>query len=226
MIVTGCIYMHTSKTTGKSYIGQTIKGMGYRWKSHCRDAENCTMPNNHFHKAIRKYGNDDWEHEVLVDDVPQGLLNEYEQNLIEKYDTFNNGYNSNVGGGSAIGYKHTEEQKAKIGATHKGKKKSKESIEKQRKALIGRKMPKDQKDKLIAKQIGTKSHHFTPWWISYPDGTYEEHYTITKTDYAKLNGWDAGTFRDRFSKSKNVGQPGKRGAFKGVAVGNIGEIYE
>lgn len=222
---TGCIYMHTNTITNKSYIGQTINGMMYRWRSHCRDAENMVAPNNHFHRAIRKYGNDVWEHQVLIDDVPQDLLNEYEQNMIEKYDTFNSGYNSNIGGGSAIGYKHTQEQKDKIGKAHKGKKKKPESVEKQRKALKGRVMPEDQKQKLIEAQLGVKSHHFKPWWIKYPDGSYEEHYNITKTEYAESKGWHPISFRDRFSEAKKVGSPGKKGLYKGISVGNIGEHY-
>lgn len=223
---TGCIYMHTSKTSGKSYIGQTIKGIMHRWKAHCRDAEAVRMPNNHFHKAIRSYGNDDWEHTILAADVPQKLLNEYEQNFIEKYDTYNKGYNSNIGGGSALGYKHTEEQKRKIGAAHKGIKKKPESVKKQAESLRGRKMPEDQKQKIIDTQLGCKSHYFVPWWIQYPDGTLEVHTDITKTEYAISKGWNASSFRDRFSKAKKVGSPGRKGVFKGITVGNIGVDYE
>jgi len=220
----GCIYMHTNTVTGKSYIGQTIKGWYIRWKAHCNDAY-AYRSKSHFHAAIRKYGEDVWEHSVLVDDVLTELLDEYEINLIEKYDTFNNGYNHNIGGGSNRGYRHTEEQKAKISKAHKGKKKKKESVDKQRKKLLGRKMPEYQIKKLIEAQIGIKSHHFKPWWIKYPNGVYEEHYNITKSNYAKLQDWDIGTFRDRFSKSKHVGKPGKKGTFKGITVGNIGEHY-
>jgi len=226
MEITGCIYMHTSKTTGKSYIGQTIKGILYRWRSHCYDAENLVASNNHFHRAIRKYGNDDWEHVVLIDDVPQSKLNEYEQNMIEKYDTYNSGYNSNIGGGSAKGYKHSQEQKDKIGAAHKGKPKKPKSVKKQAESLRGRVMPEDQRAKLITAQTGIKSHHFVPWWIEYPDGTIEVHTEVTKTDYAIGKGWNPNVFRDRFSKAKNVGHPGKKGVFKGIAVGNIGVNYE
>ena len=36
------------------------------------------------------------------------------------------GYNLNIGGGKATGYKHTEEAKNKIGLAHKGRKHSEE----------------------------------------------------------------------------------------------------
>jgi group I intron endonuclease len=201
--------------------------MDDRWKQHVYDAR-ILYPdsNNYFHRALRKYEDSVWDHFILADMVLEELLDEYEVAYIDEFKAFTEGYNSNIGGGSNRGYRHSDEQKAKISKANKGIKKNPSSVAKQAKSLRGRIMPEYQKKKLIEAQLGTKSHHFIPWWIEYPDGTREEHYERTKTDYAKLKGWDVGTFRDRFSKSKNVGKPGKKGVFKGISVGNIGVEYE
>jgi len=95
------IYRHTSIRSGKSYIGVTKRTTALRWAEHCRDAEN--MSDTHFHRAIRLYGVDNWEHKILVDDIDN-----YEEAMaMEKYyikhlDTFENGYNSTVGGEGVV----------------------------------------------------------------------------------------------------------------------------
>ena len=56
-----CIYKHTSKTSGKVYIGQT-NNINVRWKPGAY--RNCAK----FYAAIQKYGWDDFEHEILEED--------------------------------------------------------------------------------------------------------------------------------------------------------------
>jgi len=92
------IYKHTSKTTGKSYIGQTTRTMNERWNDHVHIAEK-TNRNFMFHNAIRKYGEDDFTHEILEDNIQdKQYLNDREIYWIEYYDTFDNGYNMTPGG--------------------------------------------------------------------------------------------------------------------------------
>ena len=70
----GIIYKHTSPS-GRSYIGQTIRTMGYRLNGHIRNA--CTGGNTKFAFAIRKYGIDSFTSEVLIE-VENCKLNEQE----------------------------------------------------------------------------------------------------------------------------------------------------
>ena len=56
------IYKITCKTTNKIYIGKSETSAEYRWKQHCRAAflESHGDYNFPFHRAIRKYGIDDF----------------------------------------------------------------------------------------------------------------------------------------------------------------------
>lgn len=99
MGVLGIVYMYTSKTSHKSYIGQTMYSLNRR-KSGGYSA--------HFNNAIRKYGWDDFESKILGR-YPPDQLNEMESHFITAYDTVNNGYNCTVGGDGSRGYKQSKE---------------------------------------------------------------------------------------------------------------------
>lgn len=98
------IYKHTNKINGKSYIGLTSYTIEKRWKEHVRDAISYDSP-YHFHRAIRKYPLDIWEHSVVCDSI---LTFEDAKNLechyVDLYDTYNNGYNSTKGGDGTNGF--------------------------------------------------------------------------------------------------------------------------
>lgn len=101
----GYIYKWENKINGKVYIGQTMNRYGYkkRWKQHIYDALNKNN-NNHFHNAIKKYGHDRFNKTVLETikmdnrDELKSYLDKLEIKYIYKYDSFNNGYNSTLGG--------------------------------------------------------------------------------------------------------------------------------
>lgn len=92
----GFIYKAVNKVNGKIYIGQTRCSISKRWNEHIR-ASRTTERDFKLHRAIRKYGEDNFEVSV-VDKVPDELLNRSEINYISKYDSYTNGYNSTIGG--------------------------------------------------------------------------------------------------------------------------------
>lgn len=93
------IYKHTSLRSGKSYIGLTCGSMEKRWSQHTSDARK--MSNLYFHRAIRLYGEDNWTHEIIEDNIDTvEEANALEQYFIKKFDTFENGYNLTEGGGN------------------------------------------------------------------------------------------------------------------------------
>ena len=92
------IYKITNKINNKSYIGQSIH-IEQRWEEHLYKTSKCSL----IKYALFKYGKDNFIFEVL-EECSREELNEKEQYWIEKYDTFNNGYNLTKGGGGVIKY--------------------------------------------------------------------------------------------------------------------------
>ena len=93
-----CIYKHTCKVNGKSYIGQTCSRPSRRWKGNGRGYENQV-----FGKAIQKYGWENFTHEILEKDLTLTQANEREKYWIAYYHTYINdpkcnGYNLTPGG--------------------------------------------------------------------------------------------------------------------------------
>lgn len=92
----GFIYKVTNKVTGKSYIGQTRNTVEFRWRQHYKAKDN-----KYFHRAIQKYGKENFEVTTL-EKVKVELLNDREIYYINKYNTFNNGYNLTKGGSAYV----------------------------------------------------------------------------------------------------------------------------
>lgn len=92
------IYLITNLINGKQYVGQTIKGYIHRWKIHCRYARihqgKCPQLIDY---VLYKYGIENFKVELL-EQVSIKEKDVKEQYYIEKYDTYNNGYNVTIGG--------------------------------------------------------------------------------------------------------------------------------
>jgi group I intron endonuclease len=60
------IYCHTNRVNGKRYVGQTVYSMEKRWAAHVSSAKSNIRKNcRAFIAAIRKYGADVFDHQVL-----------------------------------------------------------------------------------------------------------------------------------------------------------------
>ena len=90
------IYKVTNKINGKVYIGQSVD-IGRRWREHMTAKDDI-----YFHKAIQKYGVENFEWEV-IEQCKKKDLDEREIYWIEYYDSFNKGYNCTKGGGCTGG---------------------------------------------------------------------------------------------------------------------------
>lgn len=136
----GTIYKLTSPSN-KCYIGQTINLVERK-----RTLYN---PNKYYsgHRldnAIKKYGIENFQYEIIIQIVESSKeklrekLDELEKFYIEKYDSYNNGYNMTVGGSGSNGCFQTEESKRKISEKAKGRKGS----------MLGRHLTEEQKNKI------------------------------------------------------------------------------
>jgi len=137
------IYKATNKTNGMSYIGQTIHSLEHRKKEHIE------RKGYYFHRAINKYGKENFEWEVLEKFDFKEELDEMEFHYIMQYNSKSpNGYNLTFGGESTHNYKHNKEARKKISATTKGIKKTKEHRKKLSEAHKGKKHSEETLKKL------------------------------------------------------------------------------
>lgn len=101
---------------GKRYIGITMKKPKDRW----RKGKGYSSPK--IKNAIEKYGWDNIEKNILYSGLTVEQASAMEQELISKYDTFRNGYNSSLGGDcAAYGMKHSQQTKDKISDYFRGR---------------------------------------------------------------------------------------------------------
>lgn len=95
----GIIYMATNLINNKKYIGQTKQSLLKRKRRHIQDATNGSPLL--FHRAINKYGAENFKWEVLEDNILERELNKKESYWIKKMNSFykeNQGYNLTQGG--------------------------------------------------------------------------------------------------------------------------------
>lgn len=89
------IYSITNIINNKKYIGSTAKNFISRWKKHITNLKNGRHASRHLQNSWNKYGEDKFIFtiEEIVDFV-DNLLN-LERDYINKYNSYNNGYNEN-----------------------------------------------------------------------------------------------------------------------------------
>ena len=141
------IYKYKNNINGKIYIGQTCN-FTKRKKQHLRSSVNI-YDDFLIHKAIRKYGIENFSIDVLEYCDSKESLNDREMFYIELYKSFvkENGYNLTMGGNGTLGRRHTKEfienlRNKMIGNEYtKGRKLSDEHKEKLSKAILGKKCP-------------------------------------------------------------------------------------
>lgn len=114
--MTFIIYRATCLLNNKSYIGQTSKSLTRRQNQHNRSAIN--KSNFAFHRAIRKYGFDNFKWEILKTDLNHDQANFYEIYLIK---SLKPDYNMTGGGKGITGFKHSNSTKNKISRANVGK---------------------------------------------------------------------------------------------------------
>lgn len=118
----GCyVYKHTCIITGKSYIGWCSRNPKYRWgkngSNYLVKSGDRLFDHKKFAPAILKYGWNNFTHDILFYNLTEKEALEKEKEMIIKYDSFKNGYNSTLGGDGSTGRNHTEESKNKVSAT-------------------------------------------------------------------------------------------------------------
>lgn len=105
------IYMITCNVNGKSYIGQS-KDVNHRRKQHLSDLKYNKHFNQYLQRAYNKYKEYNFSWTVL-EYCDEDKLDDREMYWIAYYDTCNNGFNANEGGGGNRGFIRLEESNKK-----------------------------------------------------------------------------------------------------------------
>lgn len=119
------VYKHTTPN-GKVYVGITRQLPHIRWKNGLG-----YLNNKHFIQAIKKYGWESIEHEIVASGLSKESAEELERKLIKEFQSDNRefGYNHLSGGNvSNGGWHHTEEAKRKIAISSAGRKLTQKQI--------------------------------------------------------------------------------------------------
>ena len=153
------VYQHKNKINGKVYIGITSRTPEERW-----GMNGCNYKSSpHFYSAIQKYGWDNFEHNILFENLTKEQACLKEQELIKQFNSMDRefGYNSTSGGEiftlnedakkkisismlgntNSAGYQCSEEKKEKISKAQKGRKLTEQHREKLSIAAAQRKTP-------------------------------------------------------------------------------------
>lgn len=104
------VYMHTNLINGKVYIGKCYRKPSYRWGVDGSGYLRCTRGHTkadqrHFASAIKKYGWENFKHEILYKNLSAFEASKIEISLITEYesDNPNKGYNMTKGGEGCAG---------------------------------------------------------------------------------------------------------------------------
>lgn len=90
------IYIIKNKINGKMYIGKTTKNLEERKKEHLSSKFEYT--HSLIHRAIEKYGSDNFDFSILKECSSSEELNESEIFFIKEFDSIKKGYNIGSGG--------------------------------------------------------------------------------------------------------------------------------
>lgn len=107
------VYIHTCPNQ-KRYIGVTTRKPEVRW---CNGRGYRT--NNHFYRAIKKYGWDNIQHQVF-ETKSRELMHYWEKILIYHYNTMDSELGYNKTGGGDSGFEMSEHTRQKISETLTG----------------------------------------------------------------------------------------------------------
>lgn len=125
------VYAIVNKLNGKMYVGSTERQLKIRWQRHLaktNEGSLCTL-----HKAIRKYGRDNFDIRMIEEYPSRKAMLVAEIEYIAYFDTYKSSYGYNdapggEGGNTNGGKKFSEEWKTNISKSLTGKKLSEQHI--------------------------------------------------------------------------------------------------
>ena len=214
------VYVHINKINGKKYFGQTCyKNPNQRWRN-----GNGYIHSSKFYNAIKKYGWDNFEHIIIAETLTLEEANELEERLIRDNKTtdLKYGYNISNGGGNRTmseetkkklsilrlgcknpmyGKQRSEETRKKLSNALKGKKQSKEWIEKRK--MVGVKNPMYGKKRVHSKETIDKIRQAN---MGEKNPNFGKHYNMSEEVKEKIRVSKLGDKNPMFGKKYTEGE--------------------
>ena len=192
---TGSLYIVYNDINDKVYVGITVRKVHRRFHEHIYAAE-AEKDNFQFHKAIRKYGSQNFHVDCLLSGIPIERLPLFEKACISRFTSYKCGYNSTPGG-DGTGKEVTDEFRQKISELHKGKTPWNKGVpmpdwlkEKLLATHIGKKHSEETRKKMSKARVGRKpmlgKHH-----------SEETRKRISKAEKGKPQPWNSKTLLER-----------------------------
>ena len=142
------LYKITNKVNQKLYIGITKLSLAQRWAKHLKDSADPKYP---LHRAIRKYGAENFAIDLLEESTDRKIISEKEEPTILALNTRAGGYNVAKGGyGGDLGPEANAKRRATIAARPKATKDRLSAMQRQRQ--LGRTYSEELKAKLSVLQ--------------------------------------------------------------------------
>lgn len=147
------IYVHINKINKKAYVGQTKLELEKRQGQNGCNYKGCSQ----FYAAIQKYGQSNFEHLLLEQNLSKDQVDEREKYQINFYNSFKNGYNATTGGN--LNKEFSVESKIKMSLAKKekyigkgnpnyGRHRSEETKQKIREGNLGKNVSKETREKM------------------------------------------------------------------------------
>lgn len=111
------VYVHINKINRKVYIGITCQEVNRRWRN-----GNGYRGNEYFYRAIKKYGWENFDHNVLFDGLTKDEAEKIEVDLIKQYKATDKNHGYNIENGGNTNGKHSVETLEKMSNSQLGEK--------------------------------------------------------------------------------------------------------
>lgn len=191
------IYRIIQKSSGKSYIGQTKMTFIKRYWHHNWKLNDNSHDNRHLQNAWNKYGEDDFNFEIIHILDKHVDMNELEIGYIKQYNSYSKGFNLTTGGEGKKDCPTSDRAKRIIGQKNRihnlGKKASEETKTKMRASSPRRKLTQDQVEKLRQSRIGSKHTEESKQKMS------ESHLGV-----GLINEYQAKTIKEKFINGSKI----------------------
>ncbi|MDF2588230.1 MAG: hypothetical protein K0S41_2071 [Anaerocolumna sp.] len=109
------VYCHENKINNKKYFGITFQKINQRWKNG-KGYKGCTSLNG----AIQKYGWNNFNHIILLENISKEIAEESERFLINKFKSNDKKYGYNIANGGNSNGKHSKDTLLKLSKSHSG----------------------------------------------------------------------------------------------------------